>query len=360
MNISGTATSWKSSTSISSPSSPKASRSSRRPRSSRNSRRPCAGSSATCRTAIACFSGSISWRRPAWTRVPATSTGQAMSSTEVDRDEQIETLRHQLADAEEMLRAIRKGEIDALVVEGPGGSQVYTLHSAEEPYRNLVEQMQEGAVVMTPTGQILYANSRFATLVGEPLESVVGSRVGRFVNVSDRDDFDRLLGRGNGRSRRRFIGSGSGAFEVGLSLTTTPSFSGERLNLIVTDVSELLSANENRARAERDSRSKDDFLATLAHELRTPLGVISSAVHNLESVDAGARPSTRSCELIGRQVTHISHLVDDLLDVERVVNGKVRLRRQPLDLAENVRHVVATFFDGAGKDRVLEVKIKPG
>jgi len=282
-----------------------------------------------------------------------------MSNTGVDRDEQIETLRHQLADAEETLRAIRQGEIDALVVEGPGGSQVYTLHSAEEPYRNLVEQMQEGAVVMTPTGQILYANSRFATLVGEPLESVVGSRVGRFVNVSDRDDFDRLLGRGHGRSRSSFIGSGSGAFEVGLSLTTTPAFSGERLNLIVTDVSELLSANENRARAERDSRSKDDFLATLAHELRTPLGVISSAVHNLESVDAGARPSTRSCELIGRQVTHISHLVDDLLDVERVVNGKVRLRRQPLDLAEHVRHMLATFLEGAGKDRVIEVNIDP-
>src|ERR1051326_8708309 len=187
MNISGTATSWKSSTSISSPSSPKASRSSRRPRTSEPCRRPCAGSSATCRTAIACFSGSILCRRPASIRfLTRTSIRQAMSNTGVDRDEQIETLRHQLADAEETLRAIRQGEIDALVVEGPGGSQVYTLHSAEEPYRNLVEQMQEGAVVMTPTGQILYANSRFATLVGEPLESVVGSRVGRFVNVSDR------------------------------------------------------------------------------------------------------------------------------------------------------------------------------
>jgi PAS domain S-box-containing protein len=282
-----------------------------------------------------------------------------MSNTEINRDEQIETLRRQLAEAEEMLRAIRQGEIDALVVEGAGGSQVYTLHSPEEPYRNLIEQMQDGAVVMTRTGHILYANSRFATLVGEPLESVVGSRVERFVNVSDREDFDRLLGRGNGRARSSFVGSGSGAFEVCLSLTTTRAFNGERLNLIVTDVSELLSANENRARAERDSRSKDDFLATLAHELRTPLGVISSAVHTLASVDGGARTSARSCELIGRQVSHISHLVDDLLDVERVVNGKVRLRRRPLDLAENVRHIVATFVEAAGKDRIIEVNIEP-
>ena len=81
-----------------------------------------------------------------------------------------------------MLRAIRHGEIDALVVEGAGGSQVYTLHSADEPYRNLVEQMQEGAVVLTSRGDILYSNARFAALVGEPIESVIGSRFDRFVS----------------------------------------------------------------------------------------------------------------------------------------------------------------------------------
>src|SRR6186713_2141053 len=89
--------------------------------------------------------------------------------------EQAETLCARLAEAADMLRAIRKGEIDALVVEGVGGNQIYTLHSAEEPYRNLVEQMQEGAVVLSSRGDILYSNARFAALVGEPLESVSGS-----------------------------------------------------------------------------------------------------------------------------------------------------------------------------------------
>ena len=73
-----------------------------------------------------------------------------------DFEAQAETLRTRLADAEEMLRAIRQGEIDALVVEGDSGNKVYTLHSAEEPYRNLVEQMQEGAVVLAGRGDILY------------------------------------------------------------------------------------------------------------------------------------------------------------------------------------------------------------
>ena len=121
----------------------RASRSSRHRRSSRNSRCRCAGSSATCRIASACCSGSISF---AGLTMRSDADGHARTA---DHREQSETLRVRLAEAEEMLRAIQQGEIDALVVEGTGGNQVYTLHSAEEPYRNLVEQMQEGAVVLT-------------------------------------------------------------------------------------------------------------------------------------------------------------------------------------------------------------------
>jgi signal transduction histidine kinase/CheY-like chemotaxis protein len=275
--------------------------------------------------------------------------------TDVDHDEETQTLRRRLAEAEDMLRAIRQGEIDALVIEGEGGRQVYTLHSAEEPYRLLVEQMHEGAAVLTGDGHILYCNIGFAALVGEPLETVVGSRIGRFVNMSDRDDFDRLLGRGSGKCRSSFIGSGSGTIEVGLSLTTTSWVGGERLNLIVTDLSELLSAKNNRDRAERANRSKDDFLATLAHELRTPIGAITNAVDAMALPDGGGEKTARSHRVIGRQIRHISHLVDDLLDVERVIAGKVRLHRQPLNLAENVQHIVATFASDVGKDREIDV-----
>src|ERR1044071_1915197 len=96
----------------------------------------------------------------------------AIPSDSQERD-QIDTLRRRLAEAEDLLCAIRRGEVDALIVESVGGNKVYTLHSAEEPYRNLVEQMQEGAVVVSGAGDILYSNARFAALVGEPAESVV-------------------------------------------------------------------------------------------------------------------------------------------------------------------------------------------
>jgi signal transduction histidine kinase/ActR/RegA family two-component response regulator len=270
-----------------------------------------------------------------------------------------DSLRARLAEAEDMLRAIRQGEIDALVVEGTAGSQVYTLHSAEEPYRNLIEEMQEGAVVITGHGEILYSNARFAALVGEPLESVMASRIERFVNPSDRAAFQTLLKAGGGRRRSSFIGADSGAFEVGLSLTTTVATNGRRLNLIVTDLTELLEANRNRDRAEHDSRTKDDFLAMLGHELRTPLSAISNAVRVLQLTQRQGDAATRAHEVIARQVSHVTQLVNDLLDVERVVSGKIRLNRQPVDLAEAVRGAVATSTADAGLDRQIEISTEP-
>jgi PAS domain S-box-containing protein len=282
-----------------------------------------------------------------------------MTTSQTDLHDQTETLRTRLAEAEEMLRAIRQGEIDALVVEGAGGNQVYTLHSADEPYRHLIEQMQEGAVVLTARGDILYSNTRFAALVGAPLESVVGSRIDRFVEESDRDEVEALLRARGGRRRARLSGSDSGAREVSLSLTPAASASGDRLNLIVTDLSELLAANSDRARAERDNRTKDQFLAMLSHELRTPLSAISAAVRVLELTHAGGEPASRANEVIAHQVGHLTHLINDLLDVERVVSGKIRLIRQPLDMAEAVRRAAAAFTGDALLDRRIDISTEP-
>ena len=286
-------------------------------------------------------------------------TAKAIDSGDDDSREQNETLLRRVAEAEEMLRAIQHGEIDALVVEGAGGNQIYTLHSGEEPYRNLVEQMQEGAVVMTSRGDILYANARFAAMVGEPLGSVNGSHFGRFVHAADKYDVETLLDAGNGRGRCRLLGVESGAFDVSLSLTTSRSAQGDRRNLIVTDMTELLEAHSNRDRAERDSRMKDEFLALVAHELRNPLGAISAAAQVLEVAHAQGKPGARAHDVIARQVGHITRLIDDLLDIERVVSGKIRLNRQSLNLAEIVRAAVATFAADARLDRQIDVCTEP-
>jgi PAS domain S-box-containing protein len=274
--------------------------------------------------------------------------------------ERRESLLARLAEAEETLQALREGEVDALVIRGAGGDQVYTLHGAEEPYRNLVEQMREGAVVLAQSGDILYSNARFAALVGEPLESVLGGHIGRFMAEADRVDFTTLLSSGNGTRRGRLASSDGTTIEVYLSLTTTVSSKGiGNLSLIVTDLSELLEARSDRDRAVRDSDTTNEFLTMLAHELRNPLGAIRSAVGVLGRVDTQESPAAQAREVIGRQVGHLSHLIDDLLDIERVASGKIRLHRHPLDMAEMVRRAVASFTGNSGLDRHIEISVEP-
>ena len=100
----------------------------------------------------------------------------------------------------------------------------------------------------------------------------------------------------------------------------------------------------DRRRAEealRDAdRRKDEFLATLAHELRNPLAPLSSGLHILKSAGHDAEAARTAREIMERQVVQMVRLVDDLLDVARITTGKVELRCQPMDLADAVRDAV--------------------
>jgi two-component system, sensor histidine kinase len=275
------------------------------------------------------------------------------------RSDNLETLRARLAEANETLLAIRSGDVDAVVMQVEGSDQVYTLCTADKPYRDLIEQMQEGAVVLAGSGDILYCNARFAALVGASLESVIGTPVDRFVHASAMDGFETLLNSRDGKCHSRLNGADGRTLNVSLSLTTTVSKGAERLNLIVTDLGEILEAHSNRDRAERDSRMKDDFLAMLAHELRSPLAAINSAVEVLELTNGGGESETRARRVIGRQVGHLARLIDDLLDVERVVSGTIKFNPRPLDLGEAVRRAVSSFLTRPGLDLQIDIDTEP-
>jgi PAS domain S-box-containing protein len=88
---------------------------------------------------------------------------------------ELERLRRELSEAEDALSAIRTGEIDAIVVQGSTGPVVYTLKTADTPYRLLVEQMREGALTVSGEGTIIYANAAFARMVEIPAERLRGA-----------------------------------------------------------------------------------------------------------------------------------------------------------------------------------------
>ncbi|RZK21952.1 MAG: PAS domain-containing protein, partial [Hymenobacter sp.] len=92
-----------------------------------------------------------------------------------------EELRHQLREAQELITAVRTGAVDALAIQGADGPRIFTLEGADHSYRTLIEQMNEGALLLSPEGTVLYCNQALAGLLRYPLEEVLGSGFASFV-----------------------------------------------------------------------------------------------------------------------------------------------------------------------------------
>lgn len=130
-----------------------------------------------------------------------------------------------------------------------------------------------------------------------------------------------------------------------------------RLATRAREAEDLTRELRRRADALADAdRRKDEFLAMLAHELRNPLGAITTASHLLDSAAAEDPVVGRATDVIQRQMQHLVRMVDDLLDVSRITRGKVDLKRQRLDLVEVVRSTV-DIVGGRVSDAGLELSL---
>src|SRR5512143_3154181 len=118
---------------------------------------------------------------------------KAVAKTKQQLLHEIEDLRAQLAEAQETLRAIREGEVDAIVVSGAKGEQIFSLVGAESVYRLIVETMKEAAFTVTFDGKILYCNLQFGELIRRPLEQIVGHSLQEFVAPQDQQAVESLL-----------------------------------------------------------------------------------------------------------------------------------------------------------------------
>ncbi len=107
------------------------------------------------------------------------------------------------------------------------------------------------------------------------------------------------------------------------------------------------------------NRAKDNFLAVLGHELRTPLATIIAGLRVLHQLGGPDERARHTREAIERQANHLSRMVDDLLDMKKIVTGVVALKRQPCDLADAVARFLATFNGGQFKQHTLSVDSEP-
>ncbi|HYW33164.1 MAG TPA: ATP-binding protein [Gemmatimonas sp.] len=256
-------------------------------------------------------------------------------------------LRRRLEEAESTLHAIRTGQVDAFVIDRGLGDRLYTLESADRPYRLLVESMREGAMVLGTEGQLLFINASLAGMLRAPRSSLLGEPLARYVAPADRPTLDGMLTQavaGNVHRDITFMREDGSVLPVHLSMNAGLS-DMPGICAIVVDLTERRRHEEmSRAQAllKEADRRKDEFLATLAHELRNPLAPVRNAVQLLRMLDPSHPDVRRAYDIIDRQISQMSRLVDDLLDLSRITRGQIALQRRQVDLATVMRAALET------------------
>jgi PAS domain S-box-containing protein len=325
-------------------------------------------------------------------------------------------LRARLEEMEETLRAIRSGDVDALVVETAGEDQVFTLKSADQTYRLMVEEMQMGAATLADDGVVLYCNPFLAALLDVPVEAALGAPLSGFLDEQGAISLSRLLhGAESGVSRGEVsFRRAGGSVPTQVSLTLLPLEGARVFSMIVTDLTERKRREAERAQLQREqlaraaaeeanrvaqeeierrmrveeslhhaekqrsellereriarteaeeaNRLKDEFLATLSHELRNPLAPLHSSLFLLQRAEPGSDQANRMLAIMDRQIGQLTTLTNDLLDVTRISRGKITLQCSTVDLCALVRSAAEdnrALLAGHALRQVLEVPDEP-
>jgi len=255
--------------------------------------------------------------------------------------EELTRLATQLADLRAAFDAIRGGGVDAIMVGDPNDERLYTLTSADRPYRVIVEEMGEGAATVSERGVLLYVNRRLSDLIGRDRRDLIGTDVTALVDPADRSHLINLLRVPAGRTNRAELNL---AGRAGNSVPALASATGLDIDgvlvrcLIAADLTsrrrhgrEIADANAviaahaadlQRANAEL-ARSNDDlaqFAYAASHDLAEPLRTITGFADLLRQRYRGKLDDDADdfIDFISSGATRMQQLITDMLAYSRV------------------------------------------
>jgi len=275
---------------------------------------------------------------------------------------EIESLESRLSDSEQMIEAIRLGEVDAFAFNKNNKSEVFTLKSGDYAYRVLIENFNEGALNLSEDGLIVYTNSCFYDLLGLSYERIIGHSVFDFIHPSSKESFKGLFKRGLAGQVKGEVNliAGKKIVPVYASLTSLyPNL--PTVGMIVTDLTEkkkqeqlLQQQNEEleekNIELEKMNKELETFSFVSSHDLQEPLRKIRSFANILleeeqgNLSDAGKNYLQRMDETVKRM--HV--LIEDLLSYSRIKSAQVKFERTDLN---KVFQEVLTDFEGTIKEK---------
>lgn len=283
-----------------------------------------------------------------------------------------EQLHLRLTEAEETISAIRNGDVDAIIVSGPNGERVFSLESAETPYRLIVEELNEGAVVLSDEGVVLYCNRRFAELVSIPATQIVGSYFNDLVVENEKSKFSQLLQEGlKNKTFGDFISLNRsdkpGFFH--LTFSPLPPDCLGNVCVMTSDLSELKSieeelrlsheelkqriieANQAKEEAQKSDRLKSAFLANMSHEIRTPMNGILGFTELLKDPDLTGKKQMEYISIIQKGGNRMLNIINDIIDISKIESGLMILtidETNIYDIAESVFHFFKPEVEAKG------------
>jgi PAS domain S-box-containing protein len=258
---------------------------------------------------------------------------------------EIEDLKRRLAEAEETLRAIQQGEVDALVVNTGKEEQVFTLQGADLAYRIVMEQMNEGVMTLSIDGIILYCNRQFADLTHIRLEKVISSNIFNYIEPQAQDTLRRIMEQ-NGHSEMALVAADSSTVPVYLSTTRLAINEMTIICAVVTDLTELKMKDQIIS-------LKDEFIGMVSHELRTPLTVIMGAIYTVMAPRVPKADKRKLLKDALASTEELANIVENLLELSRAQSNRLDIIREVIDIRQAAGEVVRKLSKRTDKRRLI-------